>query len=131
MTTTQQFKKATQVGIARSLNDGLHSKAGWNKSRMVRGYATPTSGWVCTKKDNGDFEVTYAVKWGTYCATFNRGLTEEEKAKVHENCTARFVATLEKYLRTLQAKGYNATITTTLVNNKIEGFITVTNEDGK
>ena len=131
MTTTQQFKKATQVGIARTLNDALMKKSGWSKSSMVRGYNTPTSGWVCTLKDDGNFEVTYAVKWGTYNETCARGLTPEEKAIVHQNCTERFEKTLKKYLVVLQQKGYNAVMTTSMIDNKIEGFVTVINEEVK
>jgi len=131
MTTTQQFKKATQVGIARTLNDALLKKSGWAQSSMVRGYKTPTSGWICTLKDDGNFEVTFAVKWGTYNATCVRGLTDEEKELVHQNCTERFEKTLIKYCAVLQQKGYNAVMTTSMVDNKIEGFVTVINEEVK
>jgi hypothetical protein len=131
METNTTFKKATQVGIARTLNDARLAKSGFNKSSMVRGYATPKSGWVCTLKDDGNFEVTYAVKWGTYNATCTRGLTEEEKATAHENCTNIFRTTLNKYFNVLQAKGYNVVLTTEMVDNKISGFITVINNEVK
>jgi hypothetical protein len=98
---------------------------------MVRGYSTPKSGWVCTLKADGNFEVTYAVKWGTYNATCARGLTEEEKETVHENCTNIFRTTLNKYFNVLQAKGYNVVLTTEMIDNKISGFITVINNEVK
>jgi hypothetical protein len=142
-----KFKKPTKVGIARTLNDAWCTKAGWNASKMVRGYGSPTSGWVCTQLENGDFKIEYKVSMGTYNGVDNVGLTDEERMERHERCTKIFINQLETYTKVLIAKGYNAYGFTKMVEAKIasgdfsnrtykpcqevEGFVTVKNEEAK
>jgi hypothetical protein len=139
-----KFKKPTQVGIARTLNDARLNKAGWNSSKMVRGYGSVTSGWVSTQLENGDFKIEYKVSMGTYNGVDNVGLTDEERMERHELCTKIFIKQLENYTKALIAKGYNAYGFTKMVDSKIasgdfgnrtykscqdvEGFVIVKNE---
>jgi hypothetical protein len=100
------MKKATQVGIARTLNNAPIRKAGFIPSRMVRGYGKIIYGYRIIKSDN-NFIVRYdnpADRVPTL------GRTEEQIAADKEAATVRFNMALDRIHGVLTAKGYHAAI---------------------
>jgi hypothetical protein len=101
-----QMKKATQVGIVRTLNDARIPKAGYTSSRMVRGYGTVRYGYSVHAAGN-DFIVRFdnpADRVPTIAKTEEQIATEKQAALV------RFNTEINRIENALIAKGYQAAI---------------------
>lgn len=101
------MKKATQVGITRTLNDARISKAGFASSRMVRGYGTVKYGYSVEQLADGNFVVRYDNP-SKRIATVGKTIEEIEILK--QNAEAKFAEMLVRIANVLTVKGYGAVI---------------------
>jgi hypothetical protein len=100
------MNKATQVGIARTLNSARITKAGYIPSRMVRGYGTVVYGYQIIKSGNN-----FIVRYDNPADRIpTRGRTQEQIATDKEAATVRFNMALDRIHGVLTAKGYQAAI---------------------
>ena len=100
------MKKATKVGIARTLNSARVPKAGYIPSKMVRGYGSIKYGYTIKQLQN-DFIVEYD-NLANYVATYKRSEQDILAEKAEKN--ARWETWLENIYSILINKGYTATL---------------------
>ena len=100
------MKKATQVGIARTLNSAGIIKAGYRPSRMVRGWGQVIYGYSIVTAGS-DFIVRYD---NSADRVHILGKTEDQIAAEKEAKNIIFNMKLERILVALTAKGYHAAI---------------------